>query len=87
MAEVDNAIRTLVEIPADFSDRRIPAGAYGTIIEKYDEPEGYIVDVVVARPDVVGGYSFENVVLTPDKFEVVSQIPESVYDQFGSADG
>ena len=83
MAEVGNAVRTVKELPADFSDRRIPAGSYGTVVEKYETPEGYAVDVVVGRPELVGGYSFENVVLTPDQFQVVPEIPDSVFEEFG----
>jgi hypothetical protein len=82
MAEVDDAIRTIVDVPAEFSDRQIPAGSYGNIVEKYDNPEGYAADVIVSRPELVGGYSFENVILTPDKFEVVPDIPDSVFEEF-----
>jgi hypothetical protein len=39
--------------------------------------------MVVARPELVGGYSFENVVLTPDQFQVVPEIPDPVFEQFG----
>jgi hypothetical protein len=82
MAEVDDAIRTLVDLSAEFSRRQIPAGSFGTVVEKYDGPEGYAVDVVVSRPDLVGGYSFENIILTPDQFEVVPEIPDSLFEQF-----
>ena len=85
MAEVTNAVRTVVDLQADFSDRRIPAGSYGRIVEKYDNPEGYAVDLVVSRPELVGGYSFENVILTPNQFEVVPTIPDAVFEQFGKA--
>jgi hypothetical protein len=85
MAEVSNAVRTLVELQAEDSDGTIPLGSYGRIIEKYDTPEGYAVDLVVSRPELVGGYSFENVILTPDQFEVVPTIPEAVFEQFGQA--
>jgi hypothetical protein len=82
MADVENAIRTIVGLSAEFSGRHIPSGSYGTIVEKYDRPEGYAVDVVVSRTDLVGGYSFENVILTPDQFEIVPEIPDSIFEQF-----
>jgi hypothetical protein len=85
MADVTNAVRTLVELSADFSDRRIPPGSYGRIVEKYDNPEGYAVDLVVSRPELVGGYSFENVILAPSQFEVVPTIPDAAFEEFRKA--
>lgn len=70
-ARVDQRIRTLVPIFAEFSSRTIPQGTTGTIVECFENPEGYAVDLVIPAPELVGGVTYENVVLMPDKFEVV----------------
>jgi hypothetical protein len=71
-ATPNDRIRTLVEVTADFSDRIIPAGTEGVIVEAYDSPrEGYAVDLAIEDDSLVGGYDYENVVLGPDQFMVV----------------
>jgi hypothetical protein len=71
-ASPNDRVRTLVDVTADFSDRVIPAGNGGVIVEAYDTPrEGYAVDLEIEDDTLVGGYDFENVVLGPEQFEVV----------------
>jgi arsenate reductase (thioredoxin) len=71
-ATTDDEIRTLVDVTADFSDRVIPSGTRGVIVEAYDSPvEGYAVDLAIPDDDLVGGYAYENVVLFPDQFVVI----------------
>jgi hypothetical protein len=70
-ASPDDEIRTVVDVLADFSDRIIPAGTEGVIIEAYENPEGYAVDLAIEDDTLVGGYDYENVVLKPDQFDVV----------------
>ena len=70
-ASPDDEIRTVVDVLADFSDRIIPAGTEGVIIEAYENPEGYAVDLAIEDDTLVGGYDYENVVLRPDQFDVV----------------
>jgi protein-tyrosine-phosphatase len=61
-----------VDVTADFSDRVIPSGTSGVIVEAYDSPvEGYAVDLAIPDDDLVGGYAHENVVLFPDQFVVI----------------
>jgi hypothetical protein len=74
-ATPNDRIRTLVDITADFSDRVIPAGTEGVIVEAYETPtEGYAVDLAIEDDALVGGYDYENVVLKPDQFVVVDPL-------------
>ena len=71
-ASSNDRIRTVVDVTADFSDRVIPAGTEGVIVEAYETPrKGYAVDLGIEDDTLVGGYDFENVVLGPEQFEVV----------------
>ena len=70
-ARVNQQVRTLVPVFAEFSSRTIPQGSTGTIVECFEQPEGYAVDLVIPAPELVGGVTYENVVLVPDQFEVV----------------
>ncbi|MGK7875416.1 MAG: hypothetical protein AB4426_19585 [Xenococcaceae cyanobacterium] len=42
-----DGIKTLVDIQVDFGKRLIPKGTQGTIVECYEEPEGYAVDLAI----------------------------------------
>jgi hypothetical protein len=68
-----DTIRTLVDIEAEFSDRVIPKGSVGIVVESYAEPmEGYSVDLEIPDASLVGGLDYENVTLMPDQFEVLA---------------
>ncbi len=77
---VYDQIETLVDVQADFStyetsdndNRVIPKGTLGTVVECYENPEGYAVDIAIPDERLVGGFFYTNVILSPDKFEVVS---------------
>ena len=79
-ASLYNRIKTLVDVQADFSthetsekhNRVIPKGAVGTVVECYENPEGYAVDIAIPDERLVGGFFYENVILSPNQFEVVS---------------
>ena len=72
-AKVNDRIRLLVDIRSEFRDRIIPRGTEGGIVESYEQPvEGYAADFPVHDPTVVGDTTWENVILYPDQFEVVS---------------
>ena len=65
--------RLLVDVPAGFSDVILPRGSEGVVVETYERPrEGYAVDVRIADDRLAGGARWENVMLTPDQFEVVA---------------
>lgn len=75
-AKVYDCIRTLEDVESDFTDRIIPQETIGTIIECYILPqEGYSVDLAIPNKSLVGGYEFENVILLPQQFEVVNELP------------
>lgn len=73
-------IKTLVDVQADFSTHEtfdkdnnvIPKGALGTVVECYENPEGYAVDIAIPDERLVGGFFYQNIILSPDQFEVVS---------------
>ncbi len=66
-ATENTIIRTTEEIPSDFRDLRIPSGTEGVVIEIYENPEGYCVDLFLRDgPD-------ENVILKPQQFEVIER--------------
>ena len=64
-------IKTLKAVQAEFRDRIIPAGTEGTVVECYDNPEGYAVDLAIPDSRQVGGFMYENVILTPEQFDVI----------------
>lgn len=66
-----DAIITLVDVNGDFSERLIPKGTRGTVVECYHDPqEGYAVDLAIPDPSLVGGSDYENVILYPEQFAV-----------------
>ena len=69
-----SGIRTLVEVHGDLSDVLIPAGTRGTVVECFNNPEAYAVDLAIPDSSLVGGFRYENVALSPDQFEVIEAI-------------
>ena len=75
-------IKTLVDVQGNFSthetpdndNRVISKGALGTVVECYEKPEGYAVDIAIPDERLVGGFFYTNVILSPDQFEVVSTV-------------
>lgn len=72
-ASVYSSIRTLVDVQSEFSDTTILTGTSGTVVECYVNPESYAVDLRIPDDTLVGGASYENVILFPEQFEVVDQ--------------
>ncbi len=70
-ANIYDAIITLFDVSTDFGKRVIPKGTQGTIVECYENPEGYAVDLAIPDDKLVGGFDYENVILTPEQFELV----------------
>ena len=78
-------IKTVVNVKADFSTHEtsdednsaIPKGTLGTVVECYENPEGYAVDIAIPDERLVGGFFYTNVILSADQFEVVSTITAS----------
>ncbi len=69
--QIYNKVRTSVGIQADFSERAIPKGTVGTIVECYEDPEGYAVDLAIPDQKLVGDFDYENVILEPSQFEII----------------
>ena len=55
--------------------------ANGAIVERYEDPEGYAVDLGIPTPDLAGGYEFDKVVLLPGQFVFVDELHKSPYDK------
>jgi hypothetical protein len=70
--QIYNKVRTSVGVQADFSERDIPKGTVGTIVECYEDPEGYAVDLAIPDQKLVGDFDYENVILEPNQFELIS---------------
>jgi hypothetical protein len=68
---VSNKVRTLVDVESDFSDAIIPAGTLGVVIECYENPISYAVDLSIPDNNLVGGFRYENVVLMPDQLVAI----------------
>jgi hypothetical protein len=67
-----NGIRLLEDVPSDFPGRRIiPKGTTGVIVEAYTDPEMYAVDLSIPDENLVGGFTYENVMLERDQFELL----------------
>ena len=71
-AKIYDEIETMLDIQAEFSDRLIPKGTLGTIVECYEQPEGYAVDLAIPDEGLIGGFSYENLILSPDQFVVMT---------------
>ena len=77
-ATINDLIQTLIDITADFSDLIIPKGTIGAIVECYPNPEAYAIDLMISNPKVIGGFTYENVILSPEQFIVISSQSISV---------
>ena len=51
---VNTKIQTLINVNSEFSDKLISTGTMGTIVECYDNPTGYAVDLAILN-DNLGG--------------------------------
>ncbi len=68
----DTVVQTLTDIEGDFSDKVVPSGSLGTVVECYENPEGYAVDMAMPDGSLAGCLAYENVILKPDQFVVVN---------------
>ncbi len=75
-AKLYDQIKTLVEVQPDFADQMIPKNTLGTIVECYENPEGYAVDIAIPNQKLVGSYEYVNVILTSDQFVLVNTVSQ-----------
>ncbi|MBN3872103.1 MULTISPECIES: hypothetical protein [unclassified Nostoc] len=75
-AKVYDQIKTLVEVQPDFADQMIAKNTLGTIVECYENPEGYAVDIAIPNQKLVGNYEYVNVILTSDQFVLVNTVSQ-----------
>ncbi|HEY9704437.1 MAG TPA: hypothetical protein V6C58_18455 [Allocoleopsis sp.] len=71
-AKINDSIQTLIAINAEFSDLIIPKGTIGAVVECYENPEGYAIDLMIPNPQIIGGFTYENVILSPEQFIVIT---------------
>lgn len=85
---INSRIQTLIDIESDFSDRVIPKGSVGIVIECYKNPEGYAVDIAIPDDTLAGGFTYENVILTPSQLVVLgdTQIYQPLSHSYNSRD-
>ena len=73
-AKVYNLIKTLADVKSGFQEKLIlPSGSVGCVVECYENPEGYAVDLEIPDASLVGGLDYENVILYAEQFEVVNK--------------
>lgn len=77
-AKIYDQIQTLIEIPDEYSDFLIPKGTVGGIVECYEDPEVYAVDLAIPNEKFVGGFAYINIILEPEQFEVIIHLPAEV---------
>ena len=76
-ASLYDSVRLLVEVPSEYRAVILPPGTEGTVVETFSSPrEAYAVDFRIPDDRLVGGYRFENVMVTPEQFDVVEPHPE-----------
>lgn len=71
-------IKTSVEVQADFGNQIIPKGTLGTVVECYENPEAYAVDIAIPNEKMIGGFEYENIILSPEQFAVVDTVLPTV---------
>ncbi|MGB3533764.1 MAG: DUF4926 domain-containing protein [Microcoleaceae cyanobacterium] len=77
-AQIYDRIEIITDIKIKFSQRSIPQGTIGTIIECYKYPkESYSVDLTIPDSTVSGGFDYENLILSPEQFIVANNTPEA----------
>ncbi|GAA6623249.1 hypothetical protein [Scytonema sp. NUACC26] len=77
-AKLYDKIKTLVKVQADFSARVIPENTVGTVVECYENPEGYAVDIALSNQAFVGDLEYLNVILSPNQFVLVDTATQPV---------
>jgi hypothetical protein len=68
----EQTIETLEDIQGEFSDRLIPQGTTGIILEIYQDPECYAIDLAIPDANLAGGFAYENAILFPHQFKIIS---------------
>lgn len=69
--KVFTIIQTILDVEDEFADELIPAGSLGTVVECYENPSCYAVDLAIPDKTLVGGTAYSNVILTPAQFLVL----------------
>src|SRR5437016_3415105 len=71
-AKLFDTIRLLIPVDGELTTLMFPAGTEGVIVEIFTDPrEGYAVDFSIPNETVVGGFTYDNMILAPEQFELV----------------
>ena len=77
-AKLYDEIITLVDIKTNYARSFIPKGTKGSIVECYENPEVYAVDLGIPDDSLITGYDYENVILFPEQLKIINPINETV---------
>lgn len=72
-ARVHDKVILTEPVRSDFRDEIMPVGTEGVIVEAYEDPEGYAVDLAIRDESLVGDHRYENVILKPHQFRVAKR--------------
>jgi hypothetical protein len=72
MPELYDRVRTLVDLET-LHHGRLDAGREGHIVDVFNAPGEYAIDIEIPAPELVGGLTYENVALGPDQFVVIER--------------
>jgi hypothetical protein len=76
--QLHQRIETIEEIQSEFTNRMIATGTVGVIVECYQNPECYAVDLAIPDDELAGGFAYENVILFPSPFHGVAVMDNRV---------
>ncbi len=74
-AKVNDRVKTLVTVEGIPTEKVIPVGSIGVVIEAYESPEaeGYAVDFAFPDSSLIGDFAYADAYLEPDQFEVANE--------------
>jgi hypothetical protein len=67
-------VELVTDITNGFRDEVVPQGTQGTIVHRFDCPEGYAVDITLPDPTAPNEVVYDNIIVTPDQFIVLDNI-------------
>jgi len=70
--QIYDEIKTNVDLYTNNNQTIITQGTLGAIIECYDNPEGYAVDLAIPDQKMVTGFTYHHLILTAEQFIVVT---------------
>ena len=69
-AKLNDEISLLVALEGNY-EKLLPVGTRGVVLECYEKPEGYIVDLWIPDATQIGGNRYDCITVLPEQIEVV----------------